>query len=141
MTVLVHVLRTFGDQFRPLAQEGAQSDLPRLLPALVWIHQNLFSPDCRVSAMARRINTCEGQFRKLFRRTMGTTPIHFVQRQRIDRACFLLTTTDMPIAQVAEACGFSDVPFFYRVFLKWMKVPPRKYRLVASSDRHKVDGP
>ena len=97
MTVLIHVLRTSGQLFRPLAQGTAQSDLPRLLPALVWIHQNLFNPDCRVSDMAKTINTCEGQFRKLFRRTMGFTPVHFVQRQRMERACYLLHTTDMPI--------------------------------------------
>ena len=134
MTFLVHVLRTSGDQFRPLAQGCAQSDLPRLLPALVWIHQNLYNPECRVSKMARTINTCEGQFRKLFRRTMGFTPVHFVQRQRMERACHLLNTTHLPITQIAEACGFSDVPFFYRVFRKWMKVPPRKYRLAATSE-------
>ena len=135
MTLLVHVLRTCGDQFHPLTEDGGHGDLPRLLPALVWIHQNLYSPDCRVSLMARTINTCEGQFRKLFRRTMGATPIHFVQRQRMERACFLLMTTDMPIAQIAEACGFSDVPFFYRVFRKWMKVPPRQYRISAHRQR------
>jgi AraC-like DNA-binding protein len=133
MTLLVHILRTSGDLFQPLALGQIQSDLTRLLPSLVWISENIFNSECRVSDMAAKINTCEGQFRKLFRRAMGITPVHFVQRQRVDRACSLLLTTEMPITQIAEACGFSDIPFFYRVFRKWMAISPRNFRLNGSN--------
>jgi len=68
------------------------------------------------------------QFRKLFKRVTGLNPVRFIQRRRVERACVMLRTTTLSIEQIAEACGFSDPPFFFRIFRLWTGTSPNQYR-------------
>lgn len=52
---------------------------------------------CGVSTLDRRM-----------RRVFSLSPRRYVLRARVDRAAVLLTTTDLPIADVATAVGFYD---------------------------------
>lgn len=126
--VLLHIIRFHGTEFHFRSEGKMKTDLPRLLPALEWISEHLLEPELRVSDMAACINVCESQFRKLFDRVMGISPVQFLQRQRVERACSMLLTTDLSVEQIALACGFSDTPFFYRVFKTWAGTSPRLYR-------------
>jgi AraC-like DNA-binding protein len=45
-------------------------------------------------------------------------------------ACRLLLETDEPVSRIADACGFENLAYFNRVFLRKKKMQPRKYREV-----------
>lgn len=126
--VLMQMVRHEGRRFRGPGGGEAHAELPRLLPALEWIERNLDDPGLKVAGIARQLHVSEVQARKLFRRVIGTSPIRFVQRRRIDLACQLLRASGLPIEQIAEQCGFSESPFFFRVFKKWTGTTPRAYR-------------
>lgn len=48
--------------------------------------------------------------------------------ERVLKSEFLLLTTDMSIADIAEKCGFSDVKYYYKHFKKWYGLSPTEHR-------------
>jgi len=133
--VLLHMLRFESASFSTRGPSEMQAELPRLLPALTWMHDHLGDPDARVADMAATINICESQFRKLFTKSMGLSPVQFMQRQRIEQASSLLSATDDSIEQIALQSGFTDVPFFYRTFKTWTMTSPGQYRRAVKSGK------
>jgi len=128
MSVLLRILRTEGPRFNIRAVDASLSQMPRFLPVFEHIESRLGEPDLAVADLAQRICLSEVQFRKVFKRITGTNPVCFLQRRRIERACVLLRTTDQTVERIAECCGFSDPPFFHRVFKTWTSMTPSQYR-------------
>jgi AraC-like DNA-binding protein len=129
--LLVHVVRRHGDRIRLPEEPGFTRALHRLLPALQLLEGDLGRSGLTVSELARQARVSEVYVRRLFHRVVGRGPTAFLQRQRIQRACDLLRGSDLPIKEVAAACGFTQVPFFYRVFHRWTGVTPARYRAGA----------
>ena len=127
-SLLIHMIRTEASIFRPLASIGFESELPRLLPVLDWIDRHLSSSEITVGDMAERIYLSETHFRRLFHKVLGTSPVQFVRKRRIERACVLLRSTDSPIKQIAYECGFAEEAFFSRVFHRLVGNSPAAYR-------------
>jgi AraC-like DNA-binding protein len=128
--VLLYIIRNHGSLLHiPGGNEG-HPELLRLLPALKLTAQKLSDPYLTVGDLAEKSFLSESQLRKIFRRVLGISPVRYVQRQRIEQACTILRTTEMKIEAIAEACGFSDVPFFIRTFKSWTNTSPTRFRKV-----------
>ena len=54
--------------------------------------------------------------------------MRYLLNLRLNHAAKLLATTDMPIMEVAIACGFEDSNYFSRAFNKNFHISPRAYR-------------
>ncbi len=66
---------------------------------------------------------------RLYRKMTGITLTERIARERMDRARRLLRETQLPINQVAEQSGFSDVTYFYKAFKKANGTTPNAYRM------------
>jgi AraC family transcriptional regulator len=55
-------------------------------------------------------------FSRAFRRTFGEAPRAYLIRQRVDHAGHLMLISEMPLSEVAQACGFADQAHFSRNF-------------------------
>lgn len=53
---------------------------------------------------------------------------NFIKKKRLEKAKFLIRTTDMKIPEISDAIGFSDYNYFLRVFKKEFGISPKKYR-------------
>ena len=60
----------------------------------------------------------------LFREHTGLSPLDWLNRHRIHRAQELLTTSEAPIAEIARQVGFTDLPFFFRLFRRHVGCSP-----------------
>lgn len=54
--------------------------------------------------------------------------MEYLTQRRLEYALHLLLTSDLPVAQVAEACGFGDASYFGKRFRKQMGLTPSQYR-------------
>lgn len=126
--VLFYIARHYGSRFTDPGTHRRHAALSRLIPVLQLIESRLDDVELSVGELAKRMFVSEVQFRKLFRRVTGVSPVRFIQRRRVERACEMLREGDMTIEQIAEACGFSDPAFFYRVFKSWTHTTPGRYR-------------
>lgn len=62
---------------------------------------------------------------RLFKEYMGQSFTDYLAEQRIEQAVKLMQSTDLNLAQIGEAVGYSDPNYFSRVFKKHKGVAPR----------------
>jgi transcriptional regulator GlxA family with amidase domain len=81
-----------------------------------------------VAALARIALVSEAHFIRTFHATFGETPNRYLQRRRVERAMFLLRSTDRSVTDVCMDVGFSSLGTFSRVFRDIVGEPPSVYR-------------
>lgn len=81
-----------------------------------------------VSSLARVAHVSEAHFIRTFRSTFGETPNRYLQRRRVERAMFLLRSSDRSVTDVCMAVGFSSLGTFSRMFSAIVGEPPSVYR-------------
>ena len=84
-----------------------------------------------VASVAAVAFMSKAHFIREFRRVFGETPHRYLQRRRVERAMFLLRTTDAPIVEICFAVGFTSVGTFGRTFAEIVGSSPSRYRAAA----------
>lgn len=78
-----------------------------------------------VAALAHMSPT---SFSRFFRQAMGRTLTDYVNQLRVETACSLLTTTSLPVTEVAARSGYRNLANFNRRFLELKGRRPSEYR-------------
>jgi AraC family transcriptional regulator of arabinose operon len=100
---------------------------PRIRRALDYIDRALAEP-LTLAVLARVAGLSQPQLTRLFRHHLGLSPMQFVERQRLQRACQLLALTAQPIGAIAHQVGYEDAFYFSTRFRRATGVSPRAYR-------------
>ena len=93
----------------------AQSD-PTVAAFERWTREHLAEPISMADA-ARAIGVSERTLQRSVQRTVGTSPIRFVQDLRIERASHLLRTTDLSMETISRKVGYEH-PHTLRALLR-----------------------
>lgn len=70
----------------------------------------------------------EDYFNRLLKQKTGMTYTEYVQNLRLDEAERLLTGSSLSIEQIADAVGYQNKGYFYRIFSERHKMTPAKFR-------------
>jgi len=109
-------------------KEGDVTGMPsKVADLLGYIQLNLGEP-LKVRQLANMVNQHPDYLSRLFLKLTGERLLSYVHTRRIERAQYLMVTTDMSLSQIAEATGFDNVPHFSKVFKKKTSLTPGKYR-------------
>src|SRR6202045_3830302 len=87
-----------------------------------------FAKPLRIRRLARIAEMSEAHFIRTFRATFGEAPHRYLQRRRVERAMFLLRTTDRSVTDVCFDVGFSSLGTFSRSFRDIVGEAPTAYR-------------
>ena len=71
----------------------------------------------------------------MFAQAHGVSPIDYLTTQRLLQAKQLLTDTDLPVTEVALACGFESLRRFNAVFAEQVRLKPTELRRAGSAAR------
>ena len=82
--------------------------------------------------LATVVGLGQWSFGRRFRTTFGVPPHQYLMEKRIERARTLVENSNMPLKQIAPACGFSDQAHMTRVFRTRLKTTPGILRREAS---------
>lgn len=104
-----------------------QADTRRINKVLAYIQQN-HAAQLTITNAAALIHLSKSAFCKYFKRSMKKTFSDYVNDIRIAEACVQLIETDQPIGQIASGCGFENLAYFNRVFLKKKQMTPGSFR-------------
>ena len=107
---------------------GAVEDANRRMLRARDAMDRAYAEPLDVPTLARIAHVSEAHFIRTFRATFGETPHRYLQRRRVERAMFLLRTTDRSVTDVCMAVGFSSLGTFSRVFRDVVGEPPSVYR-------------
>lgn len=83
-----------------------------------------------VATLAARADLSRSHFSALFKRHVGSTPIDYFIRLRLQQACQLLENTEMSVKAIAYTLGYDDPFYFSRIFKSFHRMPPSQYRLL-----------
>ncbi|MFE9203030.1 GlxA family transcriptional regulator [Micromonospora sp. NPDC007230] len=120
-------LERAGGQAQFIAYEPPAPAGLSLQPLLVWLTDNLHSP-LTLADIAAHAAMSTRSLSRHFRDQTGTTPVQWLNRQRIRRAQQLLERTDQPVERVGTLVGFASPTAFRESFRQLVGVPPRAYR-------------
>ena len=81
-----------------------------------------------VEEIARKTLMSRSSFQKKFKKYFNCTPSEFRIANKIQRAKYLLLTTDIPIKDIALSLNYYDVAYFYKIFFKYCNMTPKDYR-------------
>jgi AraC-like DNA-binding protein len=109
-------------------QEQAPEHSAATIAALRVIDRDAKKPELRRADLARAANLSEAQLARVFRREMGTTPMAYLRRVRIERARGLLLRTELNIEEVGRTVGLPDPAHFSRLFRALQGQSPRAFR-------------
>ena len=134
MHLLVQVM--FEQTFRTLTTPAGGSINPRnthfsrLQAVLNFIRNNLAS-DVTVATLARIAGINVSYFRRIFLEATGMAPHAYVFAARLEQARKLLIQSELPIAQIATDCGFSNQSHLTSRFRAAHAVTPAQFRKMA----------
>ena len=99
----------------------------RLAPVIAYIGDH-FCEKIYVERLADMINVSPDYFTKMFKDSIGKTPIEYINGLRVNRAMELLFNTKMSMAEIADEIGFCNPNYFHKTFKQYMDVSPLAYR-------------
>lgn len=74
-------------------------------------HEKLYVQD-----LASQVNMNEQYFCRFFKRSIGKTPIDYINDYRLNKVIRLLETGDAQITEICLECGFNNMGDFQRLF-------------------------
>jgi AraC-like DNA-binding protein len=109
----------------PVARGGLSPSVLRRVRE--YIDANL-EANIGLDAIAKVAGLSRCHFVRAFRQSVGTTPHNFLMYRRFCKAIEFVTGTDLPLAEIALAAGFSDQSHFSRRFRQYLGVSPSAFR-------------
>jgi len=94
---------------------------------LAYMKNNL-ERDISLEELAELVHLNKNYLVRLFKETYGKTPIRMLIQLRLEQGCDLVTNTDMPIAEIAAACGYGNAAYFIAEYKKQFGTTPLRQR-------------
>lgn len=130
---LLQRIRLYSDH----RMKPTTSDHPEVNKIIEYVNSN-YDKELTLKGMAKYVNMGEQYLSGLFKKKTGEQFIQYVQRIRIERACFYLATTELRVADICEQTGFVHLNYFLKQFKKRTGVTPSEFRESKKTDSKKL---
>src|SRR5215469_8332718 len=111
-----------------MGRSGPVEDCNRRMLRARVLMDRTFAQPLRIRRLARIAEVSEAHFIRTFRATFGETPHRYLQRRRVERAMFLLRTTDRSVTDICFDVGFNSLGTFSRTFHEVVGESPTAFR-------------
>lgn len=128
-SALLRILHELFAHDLVLAENGRARQTETFKPVLGYI-QSHYQEKIEIATLADLMHISESHFLHLFRKAFQISPLDYINQIRIQKACLMLTQTDLNIAEVALDCGFFNLSNFNRQFRRRTGQTPHAFRQV-----------
>lgn len=104
----------------------SQRKMAALKPVLEYIDAS-YAGHITLEDLSRIAGMSPKYFCRYFQAVIHRTPVDYLNYYRIERACFLFSTTEDSVTDIAYRCGFNDSSYFVRTFKKYKGLTPKQY--------------
>lgn len=119
------------------AQQTAHLSGPAARSKIVWAALQLMERHMEDPIpprdIARRIGTSSRQLERHFQRHLKCSPYRHYVNLRLEKACKLLTQTDLSVTSISMACGFATPSQFSRKYREQFGDSPFRHRAKATT--------
>lgn len=129
MTVLLrHYGIARGEQDRVIYH-----NVLRLRPVLEHIKRS-YRQKLTIAELCGMLHVSGDHFTRMFKESIGRTPVDYINAERVVCAERLLCDTDKTLAEIAEEVGFCNANYFHKIFKQYMEESPLSYRKAALAE-------
>ena len=125
--LLVKLLQRYGKRRPEDVELSARFTSAHYDRVLSYIRSRL-DQSITVEELAREAGMSPSHFSRVFKETLGATPIQYVLAYRIEQAIKMMEDPSRPLGTIALDCGFADQAHFSRSFKQVTGQTPRAYR-------------
>lgn len=122
MELVVYLSRQYDHQ-----EKGIDASLMHLANAISYIEDH-YLEQVTLEEIATKSDISVRHLNRLFRAYYLTTPIAYLQRLRLERACTLLQQPNLSITEISYQSGFNDSNYLTRQFKKMYGMSPKSFR-------------
>lgn len=119
---------------------GLSSDKDPIHKAMQYINKN-FNKNISLESVSEHIHLNPQYFSRYFKNTTGLNFIEYVSKVRIKAGKKLLVSTDKSISSISLDIGYIDPAYFTKVFIKYERISPHKYRLMKRKNSIELELP
>ncbi len=122
---------------------GARSELDRMVyhnvlrlrPVIEYLTEH-YGEKTYIETLSDMVALSPDYFTKMFKESIGKTPIDYINGIKVNHSLRLLTMTDTPVNEISDLVGFSGPNYFHKIFKSYMNTSPLAYRKSASKGEH-----
>ncbi|GAA3956496.1 two-component regulator propeller domain-containing protein [Chitinophaga oryziterrae] len=112
------------------AAEVESEDEKFLLKITQYIEANINSSNLTVEELSKHLFMSRASLYNKMVQLTGETPVEFIRSIKLNKAADFLENSDMKIAQIGYAVGFSTPNYFARAFKAKFNILPSEYQLL-----------
>ena len=106
----------------------SRSERSLLLTGVLEYIDSNFGTDFPMTDLAEIAGITPQHLCRIFKDAMNMRPNEYLTKRRLQEAKRLMIKSDMPISEIAAACGFPNAGYFSTVFKKHEDITPAEYR-------------
>ena len=130
--LLVKLLQRYGRRPPGDVALSARFTSAHYQRVLTFIRANL-GRTITTDELAREAGMSTSHFGRVFKETVGVTPMRYVLAYRVEQAIALMKDPELSLGQIALDCGFADQAHFTRSFKQVTGSTPRQHRERAAA--------
>ena len=116
------------DFFAILTENADFNQKSDLIKSAIRIIDYNYCTNISIEQIAERLSLTPTYFSKIFINRTGISPKKYILNKRIERSKELLCSTDATVFEISNSAGYEDQFYFSRIFKKYTKLSPIKYR-------------
>jgi LacI family transcriptional regulator len=124
----VQVFERQSSDFHPLKD-------PYVIQAMHYIRNNAYS-GIKVDQVLDHLKISRSNLELRFKEERGHSMHQEIHNSKLKRACELLISTTISIAEIPDLCGYPSIQYMYTVFKKDIGMTPKDYRIRKMLDSH-----
>lgn len=121
-----HLVNRFNTR-TPIAAPAPAGLKPRALTRVLDYLHNHPSDSITLDQLAAIAAVSRFHFARMFKRSMGASPMAYLERIRLSRATELIQARTLTLSEIAAGIGFADQAHFTRRFRRMMGCSPAAY--------------
>jgi AraC-like DNA-binding protein len=88
------------------------------------------SENITVAELAQIAHFNPSYFIRFFKKNTGISPIHYLNRTRLEKAKELLSYSDLNVSEVSEKIGYNDIFHFSKSFKNYTGFSPSEFKKI-----------
>lgn len=103
-----------------------------------FLDEHYTCPDLSITMLSDALSLSPSYISRIFKREVGVNVPDYIHEKRVRRAKELLSTTDLPLNDVAQQVGYSTAWTMNRIFKRVVHMTPGAWRQVAQSNQEET---
>lgn len=130
LLIINEILRLVNENNISLPQSSLSQKRMSIAVNYIIMH---YKEKIGLPALAAELNTTTDNVTHIFRRSLGCSPLRFINNVRIAEACRLLCdeNNQKNISEISHECGFENSSYFTETFRKIMNCSPTQFAAAA----------